>query len=302
MLMFVLIVESLLEFPEKYRARLKPTPMAALCLVLYRLSWPLRLFEFEDKWGHSDTWISLVFTDTVVFWAKRYQRVLEWCPLLTHNRIEQYASAIRKVEPSTNGKIWGFIDGTFTGFSRPVNGQRAVYSGHKKHHGFKYQAIVTPDGLVMSLFGPFEGKANDNRMAQETDIDGRLAALFNDHGDGVAVLFGDQAYSSYRWILMPYPNARDRDEVQFNIRMSSVRIAVEQAFGLAKNNWALNAYDNALKSGLQPVAAYFEVSILFTNLLTCFNHWTCANSRFQTAPPSPLEYLTSADEPERRNN
>jgi hypothetical protein len=56
-----------------------------------------------------------------------------------------------------NGKIWGFIDGTFTGFSRPVNDQRTVYS-----NGFKYEANV----------GPYEGKANDNRMAQETDIDG----------------------------------------------------------------------------------------------------------------------------------
>lgn len=58
--------------------------MAGLCLVdvlyNYRLSWPLRLFEFEDKWGHSDTCISIIFTDIVVFWAKRYQRVLEWCP------------------------------------------------------------------------------------------------------------------------------------------------------------------------------------------------------------------------------
>ena len=61
-----------------------------------------------------------------------------------------------------------------------VSGRCIQVSGPncKKHHGFKYQAIITLDGLVMSLFGPFEGKANDNRMAQETDIDGCLAALF----------------------------------------------------------------------------------------------------------------------------
>jgi hypothetical protein len=79
-----------------------------------------------------------------------------------------------------------------------VSGRCIQVSGPKKHHGFKYQAIV------MSLSGPFEGKVNDNRMAQETDIDGRLAALFNDHGDDVSILSGDQAYSLYRWILMPY--------------------------------------------------------------------------------------------------
>ena len=54
--------------------------------------------------------------------------------------------------------FWGFIDGTLNATCRPVLDQEEFYSGHKRKHGYKYQAIVTPDGLVSSLMGPFIGK------------------------------------------------------------------------------------------------------------------------------------------------
>ena len=270
--------------------------MAALCLVLYRLSWPMRLFEYEEKWGHSDTWISIVFTDTVIFWAQRYHTIIEWCPLVTYEKMKEYAAAIQQFESITNGKLWGFIDGTFTGFSRPIKNQRIVYSGHKKHHGFKYQAIVTPDGLVISLHGPYEGKANDAAMVHDSKIEHHISSILAGKEDNDLYLFGDSAYTSFRRIMRPYPEATAAPEDKhFNLIISGVRIAVEQAFGLTKNNWALNAYDNALKSGLQPVAAYFEVSILFTNLLTCLVGRTAVNSRFKIQPPSAEEYLKSGD-------
>jgi len=39
-----------------------------------------------------------------------------------------------------------------------------MYSGYKRHHGFKYQAVVCPDGLIESIAGPYEGKINDHAI------------------------------------------------------------------------------------------------------------------------------------------
>jgi hypothetical protein len=51
---------------------------------------------------------------------------------------------------------------------------------------------------------------------------------------------------------------------RFNKLLSSVRISVEQAFGLTQNPWAENAYKMH-----QSVASYFQVAILLTNCYTC---------------------------------
>ena len=124
-----------------------------------------------------------------------------------------------------------------------------------QQHGFKYQAIVTPDGLVMSFFGPFEGKANDNRMAQEIDVS--LLCLMIMETMWLFCL-GTRCYP---WSTVRYPDVLCSDSGWASVRLWP-RIG----------NWVLNVYDTT----------YWPVSTIIE---------TCANSRFQTAPPSPLEYL-----------
>src|SRR5947209_306481 len=59
--------------------------------------------------------------------------------------------------------IWGFVDGTFCAACHPAGNdeaQREAYFGYKKQHGQNWQAIVTLDGLILFLVGPFFGPAN----------------------------------------------------------------------------------------------------------------------------------------------
>jgi hypothetical protein len=90
-----------------------------------------------------------------------FSPLLEWHPQLTYSRLRVFEDAIRDVGGC--GRIWGFVDGTFRGFCRPMGdaAQRAAYNGHKRSHGQQWQAIVTPDGLVSSLIGPYLGPIND---------------------------------------------------------------------------------------------------------------------------------------------
>lgn len=56
---------------------------------------------------------------------------------------------------------WGFIDGTARQICRPSINQQDYFSGHKRYHCLKYQAIATPDGIIINLQGPYIGRRHD---------------------------------------------------------------------------------------------------------------------------------------------
>jgi len=63
--------------------------------------------------------------------------VTEWNrDVLSSVALEQYAETISRKGSSLNN-CFGFIDGTVRPISRPGNGQRIVYNGHKRVYGLK---------------------------------------------------------------------------------------------------------------------------------------------------------------------
>jgi len=43
----------------------------------------------------------------------------------------------------------------------PKENQELYYSGYQKCHAVKYQAVLTPDGLISHLGGPYTGRESD---------------------------------------------------------------------------------------------------------------------------------------------
>ena len=80
--------------------------------------------------------------------------------------MEEACAAVHE-QGSPLPNVWGFIDGTIRRICRPESGQRLVYNGHKRVHGFKFQSVVTPFGIVVHLYGPVEGKRHDAGMLRE---------------------------------------------------------------------------------------------------------------------------------------
>jgi hypothetical protein len=108
-------------------------------------------------------------------------------------------------------------------------------------------------------------------------------------------LYGDPAYQCTEGIMAPYTCARGHrylpsKEKQFNAALSSVRIAVENAFGLTQQLWTYAAFDKGLQSQSQPVAAHFKAAILLTNCYTCIRG-NLIGARFLVPPPTVEEYL-----------
>jgi hypothetical protein len=146
----------------------------ALCLVLARLSWPHRFDEFPPLFGRSMSTLKRIFNDTLLYLQKRYHPIIEWHPMINYNRMKIYSYAIDREGGGNN--IWGFVDGTFKPCCRPGDNdeQRIHYSGYKKTHGMKFQGLCSPDGLILSLTGPYEGRMNDFQMMRSSGIEEHL--------------------------------------------------------------------------------------------------------------------------------
>jgi hypothetical protein len=76
--------------------------------------------------------------------------------LLSPANLQIYSDAVYSSGAPLTG-IWGFIDCTIRRICRPSQWQRQAYSGHKRFHALKFQAIMLPNGIFSHLFGPFKG-------------------------------------------------------------------------------------------------------------------------------------------------
>ncbi|KAK9236705.1 hypothetical protein V1525DRAFT_433514 [Lipomyces kononenkoae] len=82
------------------------------------------------------------------------------------------------------------------------------------------------------------------------------------------------------------------EDALFNVNMSGVRIAVEQLFGLVLNRWAFNGYKYGLRQMSTPVAGFYMVLVLLTNIQTCLEGTNEASLAFQCSRPSLDDYLS----------
>jgi DDE superfamily endonuclease len=160
-----------------------PTPEEAIVVVLVRLSAPERAEHLAIHMRRSPSFISKVFNQTLQYLDRRYRSLIEWHPLITYERIEYWSKCLREAHGAEG--IWGFIDGTFTGFCRASDNseQRRDYSGYKKGHGMKWQAISTPDGLIVSLYGPYRGATGDALMVEKSQLEHKLRLVSLDFLD-----------------------------------------------------------------------------------------------------------------------
>jgi hypothetical protein len=163
-------------------------------------------------------------------------------------------------------------------------------------HAVKYQAIVTPDGLVSSMAGPVEGSVGDWRLWKDCGLENIIRSFFqnvlvSEH----LYLYGDAGYYGSFGIMgvfRAFPNTPlTSEQTSFNTHMLSLKITVEQGFGMVSQKWAYNSYRLGLQTGSSPVAGFYLVSVLFTNILTCLRQWNVVCMRFSCTPPLLSEYL-----------
>ena len=64
-----------------------------------------------DRFGHSRTWLSIVFNDTIMYLYRQFRKMLKWeGKKLTFEKLSEYSLAIHNF----GGRhcFWGFINGS----------------------------------------------------------------------------------------------------------------------------------------------------------------------------------------------
>jgi hypothetical protein len=255
-----------LKLDEEYctPTRIKWGKMEGLCLLLRRLAYPNRLCDIEWIFGRHKTVLSTMLNVMLEdVYAKHADKLSEvdqpWLD------IQEFCEAVEN--RCGIDCVWGFLDGTLKGICRPGINQEVTYSGHKRKHGLKYQALSTPNGLIAHCYGPVEGRRHDSGMYQESGLDQQLQQIFLTTGKAI---YGDSAYANKAYLWTPFKSARiSRDQQEFNTTMSTVRESVEWSFGKLSSIFGFIDFHKNQKVYLQPVAKYFLVSTLLCNAHTC---------------------------------
>eukprot|EP00171_Calliarthron_tuberculosum_P002898 IDg2898t1 len=257
------------------RNRYTCDPMTATCIFLRRLTTPIRLCELEEEFGAHSSKISEIFWEV----AKKFYK--ERSPLVTtlrmdliRERAEEYAACIHRSGAPLDNCI-GFIDGTKILIARPGGdncNQRCVYSGHKRCHCLTYQTVTTPDGLIMHLHGPVEGRRSDAFIYNLSKLGIEMEEKFVMDGKQFCI-YGDQAYVLRPWMQTAFPrHTASSSQRVYNALMNGARVSVEHSYGEVKKHFTAMDFKRKLKLGEAPQGILYVCSVLLLNFKTCMMH------------------------------
>ena len=142
--------------PKEYTC----TGTTMLLVELFRLPFPTTLLFMERVFGIKIEKLSRIFNNGIAYLHDKFRAKLNLDVGLLHARKDVYSLGISDKCGNLLQHCMGFIDATQMRCCRPIVFQEAVYNGHKRAHGLKFQSIVCPDGMIGHLFGPVEGLTN----------------------------------------------------------------------------------------------------------------------------------------------
>ncbi|KAM3164943.1 DDE Tnp4 domain-containing protein [Lachancea thermotolerans] len=186
----------------------------------------------------------------------------------------------------SNSRIVGFIDGTHVKIALPHGNARlenAAYSGHKKTHTLKYQAVTTPNGICIDLAGPFAGSQHDSFLFANSGLYRRLKPALK-VGDLLTVGYKGQNLTN--------------GQKEYNKILSGSRVSIEWFFGAVKNNFQIFNILGRLKvGGVRFCGAYFTSAVFLTNLKHCLEG-SQGSKYFNISPPRFEEYMNGLKFPQ----
>ncbi|KZV71349.1 hypothetical protein PENSPDRAFT_577890 [Peniophora sp. CONT] len=293
-------IVAALRIPDPWytRYRHRFTAIEAFCLLVYRFRSGHDLLDLTTRFNRSASAISECINSLVMWLERDWRHLLEFDPdgVMHPDNLRSYARAFRRAGCPLK-RVWGMIDCTIRAICRPSLFQRLFYSGHKRYHALKFESIVIPNGLIAFLFGPEAGRRNDLHLL---DISG-IAELCYDYcftmsPDGTRryfQLYGDGAYGDSEVLLSPFVADGENlapEEQWFNAEMSDMRVAVEHGYGIVVNNWPFLNCTSKHRLFLSPVASYYRVAVLLTNIQNCL-YPNQVSQKFDLMPPTVEEYL-----------
>ncbi|KAF8583052.1 hypothetical protein K439DRAFT_1647367 [Ramaria rubella] len=165
MLTEVLDLPDPLIMAHGYRA----SALECIALLCSRLRNPEDQWGLATKYAHPQSVILEITNETARYINDRWSHLLDWddTGVVHPSRLHAYATALGEFSAPTT-MVFRFIDCTICQTCRPGRFQELVYTGYKKCHGMKFQGVVTPNGLMAHLCGPFHTPQNDVGVGERT--------------------------------------------------------------------------------------------------------------------------------------
>ena len=168
--------------------------------------------------------------------------------------------------------------------------QQITYNGHKRKHALKFQALKSPDGLIMHVHGPIEVRSHDRTMYTRSSLDMNLPG-----GTGrrrKAVLYLWRFRCNRRWFMeIPFQGSNlTVQQVAFNKAKSFAPITVEWIFKEVKLYFRTVDYKRKMKVFESQVGSLYLAGMLLSNIRNCIYRNQVAKY-FKCTPPTLEDYL-----------
>lgn len=294
----------LLHLPESFcthRNRYTADREEAVLLVLYRLAYPGRWRDrgMRETFQRSASELSEIFNETVGMLHRQWTRLITcWRDVFAPPNARFLAEATARKMGYNGALFLLFGDGSDIYITRPGGSydlQRAMYTGHHRQHAVLFLGFVTPNGMWAMVFGPFAGTTNDVTAYTTANVESKLRHLLAPVNAGrapgdVVSAAGDSIFPQSDVMQVRRTGVLTRNERDYNIAFSSVRIAVEWSFSKVFTLWAHTNWYMKLSVGASPVGTVVLVAFFLTNCHTCF-YGSQVGQYFGVLPPTIEEYL-----------
>lgn len=166
---------------------------------------------------------------------------------------------------------YAFLDGTTRSICKLGLFQQEYYSDHKGHWVQKYNSMVGPDGLILNLYRPIEGRRRDMFMLYDSNLVKTLRGKHVEWKNPGYCIYADKGHAICDEIQVPYQGFfLTEEQINFNRDMSTSRAAVEFRFLKITQYFAFGNYWQKQRLFYQQVVKTYFVSALLANFHTCF--------------------------------
>lgn len=206
-----------------------PLHKRVLILLWYMASLD-KFSSIADRFGICESSACRSIVHNLLFFIEEHlvRRVIVWP---TAEEMAETAGMFQELKQFDG--VVGMIDGTHIAIKKPkIRG--IDYYNRKDFYSVVLQAVVSHDLRFTDVYAGWPGKVHDARIFQNSPLFENGPARCGDYH-----LLGDSAYPNIPWLLTPFQDNGHLTATQrkYNVTHSSIRSAIERAFGILKGRF-----------------------------------------------------------------
>ncbi|EGG13637.1 hypothetical protein DFA_11398 [Cavenderia fasciculata] len=192
----------------------------------------------------------------------------------------------RRSSPYYDSKGIGVLTSTFVETTKPSHPQKRTQNYYEKHDacGVKFEQVISLDGQLVWIKGPFPGSMNDNVIAQTTNPL-VLCTLNEEH------LLGDRVYQGFRRIVVPHKKRANvpltTEQKERNEHVAQNRVVVDKYL---ENLKVFGCFNKPWRSSIEQLTkAFYIINYVVNFEMDNGLRWTRSSNTVNQIEPRPVQ-------------